>query len=65
MLVVTEQHCIDFADRLRTERRPRQFLEFHMRQLIGPRRVEGRIGDEPKAADLDQRGGAADQGDAK
>jgi hypothetical protein len=65
VLVVAEQDGIDLADRLRTERRSRQLLEFHMRQLIGPGRVEGRIGEQPKAIDLDQGGGAADQGDAK
>jgi hypothetical protein len=36
-----------------------------MRQLIGSRRTEGRIGEQPKAVDFDQRGGAADQGDPR
>ena len=65
MLIVAEQHGIDFADRVRAERRARQLLELHMRQLIGPRRIEGRIGEQPEAIDFDQGGGTADQGDAK
>ena len=65
VLVVTEQHGIDVADRLGLKRRAGQFFEFHMRQLIGTGRIEGRIGEDPKTLDLNQRGGAADQGDPK
>jgi hypothetical protein len=58
VLVVTEQHGIDVADRLGLKRRAGQLLKLHMRQLIGPGRIEGRIGQDPKAVDLNQRGGA-------
>lgn len=47
------------------KRRAGQFFQLHMRQLIGPGRIEGRIGKDPKAVDLDQRGGTADQRDTK
>jgi len=53
VLVVTEQHRIDFADCLHIERRARKLFELHVRQLIGPRRVEGRIRQQAKAIDLD------------
>ena len=35
----------------------------HMRQLIRAGGIEGRVGEQPKTVDLDERGGAADQGD--
>jgi hypothetical protein len=33
-----------------------------MRQLIGAWRIEGRIGEQAKAVDFDERGRTADQG---
>ena len=63
VLVVAEQHGVDLADLVRAERGPGQLFQFDMRQLIGAGRVKGRIGEQPKAVDFDERGGAADQGD--
>ena len=63
MLVVAEQHRIDAADCFRAERGTGEFFQLHMRQLIGAGGIEGRIGEQPKSVDLDERGGAADQGD--
>jgi hypothetical protein len=65
MLVMTEQYRIDRADCVGAQRRAGQLFEFHMRQLIVAGRIEGRIGEQPEPVDLDQRGGAADQGDPK
>ena len=65
VLVVTEQHGIHLADRLGLKRRAGQFFQLRMRQLIGPGRIEGRIGEDPKAVDFNQRGGTADQRDTK
>jgi hypothetical protein len=63
MLVMAEQHGIDFADGVGLERGACELLELHMRQLIGAGPIEGRIGQQTKAVDFDQRGGAADQRD--
>jgi len=65
VLVMAEQHGIDVTDGVGAERGAGQFLEFDMRQLIGARRIEGRIGEKPKSVDFNQRGGTADQGNAK
>ena len=65
MLVVAEQHRVDLADRVGRHRGARQLLQLHMRQLIVAGRIEGRIGEQAKAVDLDQRGGTADQGDGE
>ncbi len=65
MLVVAEQHRVDLADRVGRQRGARQLLQLHMRQLIVARRIEGRIGEQAKAVDLDQRSGTADQGDGE
>lgn len=63
VLIVAEQHSIDFADGLCADRRARQFFKCDVRQFISPRRIEGRIGEQAKAIDFDQRGRTADQGD--
>ncbi len=63
VLVVAQQHRVNRADIARAHRGPGQFLQLHMRQLIGAGLVEGRIGEQAEAVDLDQGGGAADQGD--
>ena len=64
MLVVAEQHGIDRADVASAfSAGPISLLQLHMRQLIGAGRIEGRIGEQAKAIDLDQRGRAADQRD--
>ena len=61
MLIVTEQHRIDLTDRILGQCRPGKLLQLHMGQLIGPRRIEGRIGEQAEAVDLNQGGRAADQ----
>ena len=63
MLIVAQQHRIDFADRLRFHGGSRELFQLHMRQLIAARRIEGGIGQQPKAVDFDQRGRTADQRD--
>jgi len=63
MLVVAEQHRVDLDDGAGGERGPGQLLQFHMRQLVGARRIEGWIGQQAKTVDLDQCGRAADQRD--
>ncbi|GEC57230.1 hypothetical protein BEL01nite_62730 [Bradyrhizobium elkanii] len=63
MLVVAQQHRIDRADIARAERRTRQFLQFHMRQLILAGCIEGGIGEQAEPVDLDQGGWASDQCD--
>lgn len=63
MLIVAQQHGVDFADPVGAKRGAGKFFQFHMRQLIGAGPVEGRIGQKPEAVDLDQRGRAADQRD--
>jgi hypothetical protein len=50
--------------------RAQSFLRWHFNhgrdpQLITTRSVEGRIGEQTKAVDFNQRGGTADQGDTK
>jgi hypothetical protein len=51
------------ADDSGAERRPLKLLELYVRQLIGTRRIEGRIGEEPETVDFNQCGRAADQRD--
>ena len=63
VLVVAEQDRIDRADRVGLQCGTDRLLQRHMRQLIGARRIEGRIGEQAEPVDLDQRSGAADQGD--
>jgi hypothetical protein len=63
VLIVAQQHRVDRADIARADCGPAQLLQLHMRQLIGAGFVEGRIGQETEAVDLDQGGGAADQRD--
>ena len=48
MLIMAEQHGIDFADRVCAQRGTDEFLQPHMRQLIGAGRIEGRIGEQAK-----------------
>lgn len=56
VLVVAEQHGVDIADVLCAQR-GFGCLPALRAQLIGAGRIEGRVGQQAKAVDLDQRGG--------
>src|SRR5579885_883070 len=63
VLIVTEQHGIDGADSIERQRRVRCLGQRHVWQRVVARSVECRIGEQPEAADLDQRRGATDESD--
>jgi hypothetical protein len=65
VLVVAEQHRIDGADVLGAHGRTAGLRQGHVRQFVVARTVEGRIGDEAEAGDLDQHGRTADQGETR
>jgi hypothetical protein len=65
VLIMAEQHRVDLADCLRSDGGTCELLQPHMRQLIGARRIEGRIGEQRVTVDFDQSGRAADQGDGQ
>jgi hypothetical protein len=49
-LVVAEQHGVDPRRCPLRQRGPGQFLQLHVRQLIGAGRIEGRVGQQAKAS---------------
>ena len=62
VLVVAEQHGVDGAQLVCRQGRSRSLGQRDMRQRIVAGKMEGRIGKQPEAVDLDQRRRAADQG---
>jgi hypothetical protein len=63
VLIVAQQHGIHVPYLIGCKRRGRQLRQRHLRQAIFARRIEGRIGQQAKAAEFNQRGRTADQGD--
>ncbi len=63
MLIVAQQHGVDLADRIGAERRAGQLLQLDVRQFVGAGIIEGRIGEQAKAVDFDECGGAANERD--
>jgi hypothetical protein len=63
VLVVAEQDGVDAAERLGGQRRPGQLVRpgAEPERVVAPRLVEGRVGQQPERADLEQRGRASDQ----
>jgi hypothetical protein len=53
MLVVREQHGVDRSELARVERRPLGLREQALADRVVTRLVEGRIGQQPNAAELD------------
>jgi hypothetical protein len=65
MLIVTEEDGIDPADLLDRQRRPRGLFEPDRGLPVESRRIEGRVGEQAKAAIFDKYGRAAYQGQDK
>jgi hypothetical protein len=65
MLVMRQQHRVDPPDLGGGKRRTLRLVQRHGPRLIVARRIESRIGQQPKAADLDEQGRAADQSESR
>jgi hypothetical protein len=54
MLVVAQQHGVDFPDGLGRERWGRSLVEGRVRQMILARRIEGWVGEDAKAGSFQE-----------
>jgi hypothetical protein len=60
MLVVQEQDGVDRSELARLERRPLGLRQHARADRVGAPRVEGRVGQDADAADLDEHARAAE-----
>jgi hypothetical protein len=63
MLVVAQEHGIDFADGLGRERGGRRLYERRVRQLVLARRIEGWVGENAKSGRFQESRRPADERD--